>query len=91
MDIQEVKLALLLILLGGSASNEGDERTQCHLLLIGEPGCGKSELLRWAEQSQRSGVMASGLGASSAGLTVSLAKDKNGVWGVEAGALALAD
>jgi replicative DNA helicase Mcm len=35
--------------------------------------------------------MASGLGASSAGLTVSVSKDKSGSWGVEAGAMALAD
>ena len=46
-----VKLALLLTLVGGSAtqSDRGvKRRSQSHLLVVGDPGCGKSQILRFA-------------------------------------------
>jgi DNA helicase MCM9 len=46
-----VKLALLLTLVGGSATqadrgNGVRRRSQSHLLIVGDPGCGKSAVLR---------------------------------------------
>ena len=46
----DVKLALLLILLGGVATQHGSVRTrgEPHMLLVGDPGTGKSQLIKFA-------------------------------------------
>ena len=46
----EVKLGLLLCLIGGvpESMNEIKIRGQIHMLMVGEPGTGKSQLLRSA-------------------------------------------
>ena len=60
------------------------------MLIVGEPGCGKSCLLRYAQQLSPKGLLVNGIGSTSAGLTVSF-QWENGEWTIEAGALALAD
>lgn len=69
-------------------------RGDSHILLLGEPSTGKSEILNYAarELAPR-GIYTSGKGASAAGLTVAAVKDDfgDGGWSLEAGALVLAD
>lgn len=89
-----VKLCLLLTLIGGSipqsATNVVKRRYQSHLLLIGDPGCGKSQLLRFAAGVSRRSVLTTGIGTTGAGLTCSMVRDGPD-WEIEAGALVLAN
>ena len=88
----EIKLAILLTIIGGitRSINNIRVRGQCHLLLIGEPGTGKSQFLKFAQSLSHRSVFTNGIGSSSAGLTVSCIKEA-GDWMLEAGALVLSD
>ncbi|CAE7318187.1 Mcm8 [Symbiodinium natans] len=92
-----VKAALLLSLLGGRPLRaEGAERRlrrrgDIHVLLLGDPGLGKSELLRALARLSSRGVYVSGNSSSTAGLTASVVRDPSGEFALEAGALILAD
>jgi DNA helicase MCM9 len=94
--LKTVKLAFLLALLGGVPRSESDGgatvRGDSHLLIVGDPGMGKSQLLRYAAQVAPRSVLTSGVGSTAAGLTAAAVKcDGSEGWMLDAGALVLAD
>jgi len=90
------KEALALQLFGGVPKEMPDGRRirgDIHLLLVGDPGVGKSELLSYMSRLSPRGIYATGKAASAAGLTAAAVRDEfgEGRWTLEAGALVLAD
>lgn len=89
-----VKLAVLMVLLGGVEGVHDDDgartRGDSHLLLIGDPGTGKSQFLRYTSKLMPRSVVTTGVGTTSAGLTCTAVK-KDREWHLEAGAVVLAD
>jgi len=92
----EVKEAIALQMFGGIPKEMPDGtnlRGDIHILLVGDPGIAKSQLLRYVIKLAPRGIYTSGKSASSAGLTAAAVKDDlgDGRWTLEAGALVLAD
>ena len=83
------KLGILLSLIGGGKKEE-TVRGKIHVLLIGEPATGKTQLLKFAHKLSNKAIWTTGMGCSSAGLTVTACK-VNFEWVFEASALVLAD
>ena len=91
----KVKEALVLQLAGGCKKERPDgvvTRGDMHVLLIGDPGSGKSQLLKRMTKIAPKARFTSGKGATAAGLTASVVKDEFlGGWSLEAGTLVLAN
>jgi replicative DNA helicase Mcm len=90
------KKAIALQLFGGVEKNLPDGvriRGDSHVLLIGDPGTAKSQLLMYVARTAPRGVYTSGKGTTSAGLTAAAVRDDfaGGRWVLEAGAMVLAD
>jgi replicative DNA helicase Mcm len=92
----DVKEALALQLVSGFEKHLPDGariRGDIHILLVGDPGIAKSQLLRYMIKISPRGIYTSGKSSTSAGLTATAVKDElgDGRWTIEAGALVLAD
>ena len=93
-----VKEGLLLQLFEGNRpANDAVKTSQMdrwtiHILLIGDPGIGKSQIISAINQRAPKIISIAGTSTSKAGLTVSAVKDElTGTWALEAGAVVLAD
>jgi replicative DNA helicase Mcm len=92
---EHVKEALILQFCGGVRKMRNDgvsTRGDIHVLLVGDPGAGKSQLLKRATIIAPKARYVSGKGVSGAGLTAAVVRDEflHG-WSLEAGALVLAN
>lgn len=91
----DIKKALLLQLIGGVTREKKDGgmiRGNIHILLLGDPGVAKSQLLKKACMISSRGVYTTGKGSSSTGMTAAIVKDPHtGETALEGGALVLAD
>ncbi|XP_072942602.1 DNA helicase MCM8-like [Epargyreus clarus] len=87
---EAVKAGLILGLIGGTENDHG-ARSNPHVLIVGDPGLGKSRLLQAAAHAAPRGVYVCGASASAGGLTVALGREAGGDFALEAGALVLAD
>ncbi|ELA42683.1 uncharacterized protein VICG_00435 [Vittaforma corneae ATCC 50505] len=90
--LYNVKLGFLLALIGGAVGNKdpGASRLNSHVLIVGDPGTGKSHLLKATSKLVSPSIFTNGVGTSDAGLT-SCAVRYEKEWTLEAGALVLAD
>ena len=88
-----VKAGMILTLFGGTPRNpEIGQRGDTHLLVVGDPGAGKSQMLKAISHVSPRGVCVSGNSSSASGLTVTLVRDSaTGDSALEAGALVLGD
>lgn len=94
--MNHIKKSLMLQLFGGVARLNEDgtrNRGDIHILLMGDPGVAKSQLLSYMSKLSPRGRFTSGQSASAAGLTAAAVQDPtaDGRWTLEAGALVLAD
>ncbi|KAK6531560.1 MCM DNA helicase complex subunit [Arthrobotrys megalospora] len=91
----DIKTAVAASLFGGVAKNIQDKHTlrgDINILLLGDPGTAKSQILKYVERVAHRAVFATGQGASAVGLTASVRKDPiTNEWTLEGGALVLAD
>lgn len=91
-----VKAGLVLALLGGTRNPDEKEsacfsRADSHVLVVGDPGLGKSQMLRAVAMVAPRAVYVGGNTTTTTGLTVTMMKDSSGDYALEAGALVLAD
>ena len=91
---RDVKEAIALQLFGGTVQQLEDGtrlRGDLHILIVGDPGIGKSQILKYVSKLAPRSVYTSGKGTSGAGLTAAAVRDELGGWSLEAGALVLGD
>lgn len=87
-----IKTAIALQLFGGTEVTVDDgscKRGTIHVFVVGDPGSGKSAILRYAEQLSPRSVYTAGKQTTTAGLTAAAVSDDFGDsgWTIEAGAL----
>ena len=91
----DIKTAVALSLFGGvskEAQGKHAIRGDINVLLLGDPGTAKSQVLKYIEKTAHRAVFATGQGASAVGLTASVRRDPlTSEWTLEGGALVLAD
>ncbi|KAL5592432.1 hypothetical protein FOBRF1_013458 [Fusarium oxysporum] len=92
---QDIKKSILCLLLGGSKKILPDGmklRGDINVLLLGDPGTAKSQLLKFVEKAAPISIYTSGKGSSAAGLTASVQRDQSTrEFYLEGGAMVLAD
>ncbi|KAK2776738.1 MCM DNA helicase complex subunit [Onygenales sp. PD_12] len=92
---EDIKTAIALSLFGGvskEAQGKMSIRGDINVLLLGDPGTAKSQVLKYVEKTAHRAVFATGQGASAVGLTASVRRDPlTSEWTLEGGALVLAD
>jgi len=92
---QDIKKAILCLLMGGSKKILPDGmklRGDINVLLLGDPGTAKSQLLKFVEKVAPIAIYTSGKGSSAAGLTASVQRDtQTREFYLEGGAMVLAD
>lgn len=92
--LEEIKEAILLQLFGGVPHVLPDGtriRGDIHILLVGDPGMAKSQLLKYVSRLVPRAKYVSGKGTTTAGLTATVIRDEEfmGGWVLEAGAMVL--
>ncbi|CCE65248.1 hypothetical protein TPHA_0K01140 [Tetrapisispora phaffii CBS 4417] len=91
----DIKRAIVCLLMGGSKKLLPDGmrlRGDINVLLLGDPGTAKSQLLKFVEKVSPIAVYTSGKGSSAAGLTASVQRDPaTREFYLEGGAMVLAD
>jgi len=90
---EHIKEAIMYLLFGGTAKYFPDIRIRgdLNILIVGDPGTAKSQLLQYVSKIAPRGLYTSGRGTTAAGLTAAVLRDKSGGMTLEAGALVLAD
>ena len=91
---RDVKEAIALQLFGGASKQLEDEtklRGDIHILIVGDPGIGKSQILKYVSRLAPRSIYTSGKGTTGAGLTAAAVRDELGGWSLEASALVLGD
>ncbi|KAJ2134244.1 minichromosome maintenance protein 5, partial [Coemansia sp. RSA 788] len=92
---EDIKKAVTCLLFGGSKKTLPDGmrlRGDINVLLLGDPGTAKSQLLKFVEKVSPISIYTSGKGSSAAGLTASVIKDPTSrEFYLEGGAMVLAD
>ncbi|KAI3474682.1 hypothetical protein Pfo_029867 [Paulownia fortunei] len=92
-----VKAGITLALFGGVRKHSMDQnkvpvRGDIHIIVVGDPGLGKSQLLQAAASVSPRGIYVCGNATTNAGLTVAVVKDPmTSDYAFEAGAMVLAD
>ncbi|KAL3477685.1 MCM2/3/5 family-domain-containing protein [Aspergillus californicus] len=91
----DIKKAIVCLLMGGSKKILPDGmklRGDINVLLLGDPGTAKSQLLKFTEKVSPIAIYTSGKGSSAAGLTASVQRDHaTREFYLEGGAMVLAD
>ena len=92
---RDIKRAIACLLMGGSKKMLPDGmklRGDINVLLLGDPGTAKSQLLKFVEKVAPIAIYTSGKGSSAAGLTASVQRDtQTREFYLEGGAMVLAD
>jgi replicative DNA helicase Mcm len=90
---ETIKEAIMYIVFGGVPKHLADIsiRGELNILLVGDPGTAKSQLLQYIAAIAPRGLYTSGRGTTAAGLTAAVLREKGGGMTLEAGALVLAD
>ncbi|MEM3585968.1 MAG: minichromosome maintenance protein MCM [Candidatus Jordarchaeaceae archaeon] len=93
--MENIKEAIALLLFGGQPKVMEDGvkiRGEANILIVGDPGTAKSQLLQYVARIAPRGLYTSGKGTTAAGLTAAVLRDPDtGTMILEAGALVLAD
>ncbi len=90
---EDIKEAIMYIVFGGVPKHLADIsiRGELNILLVGDPGTAKSQLLQYVAAIAPRGLYTSGRGTTAAGLTAAVLRERGGGMTLEAGALVLAD